>query len=60
MKTEVSEEIRENAKHWCAVFKYKSSKRVDSDENPELTRKRRHAEELMNSRVDEFDKLLGY
>jgi hypothetical protein len=62
MKVELNEESKANAKHWCTGFQIPIAKpnKRNSDENPELTRKRRNAEEVANSKVDELDKLLGY
>jgi hypothetical protein len=65
MKTELSKAAKDNATHWCTGFqipiaKHKTSQRFNSDEDPELTRKRRYAEELANNKVDELDEILGY
>ena len=62
MKTELNEESKQNAKHWCTGFMIPIAKpnKRNSDEDPELTRKRRYAEEVMSNKKDELDKLLGY
>ena len=62
MKTELNEESKANAKHWCTGFMIPIAKpnKRNSDEDPELTRKRRKAEEVMSNKKDELDKLLGY
>ena len=62
MKTELNEESKDNAKHWCTGFMIPIAKpnKRNSDENPDLTRKRRYAEEVANSKVDELDEILGY
>ena len=62
MKTELNEESKQNAKHWCTGFMIPIAKpnKRNSDEEPELTRKRRYAEEFMSNKKDELDKLLGY
>ena len=62
MKTELNEESKQNAKHWCTGFMIPIAKpnKRNSDEDPELTRKRRYAEEVAINKKDELDKILGY